>query len=102
MIEIELPADVAADLAKYVRWLEVSEGMSTEDAREATVEFALRSVFKRDRLWQEWRRNDERDVSEQAPTPATTRPAQATAPSPSLPPVSGGRAPGNGTPPASR
>ena len=101
-IEIEMPADVAEDFAKYVRWVEVSEGMSTADARAATVEFALRNVFKRDRLWQEWRRKDERDDPEQAPAPTTTRSAQPAAPSPSLPPQSGGRAPGNGTPAASR
>ena len=101
-IEIEMPADVAEDFAKYVGWVEVSEGMSTADARAATVEFALRNVFKRDRLWQEWRRKDERDDPEQAPASTTTRSAQPAAPSPSLPPQSGGRAPGNGTPAASR
>jgi hypothetical protein len=101
-IEIEMPADVAEDFAKYVRWVEVSEGMSTADARAATVEFALRNVFKRDRLWQEWRRKDERDDPEQAPAPTTMRSAPPAAPSPSLPPQSGGRAPGNGTPAASR
>jgi len=101
-IEIEVPTDVAEDFAKYVRWVEVSEGMSTADARSATVEFALRNVFKRDRLWQEWRRKDERDDPEQAPAPTTTRSAQPAAPSPSLPPSSSGRAPGNETPAASR
>jgi hypothetical protein len=99
-IEIEIPADVAEDFAKYARWLEVSEGMSTADARAATVEFALKNVFKRDRLWQEWRRKDERD-DDQASTPTPSRSAQPTAPSPSLPPPSGGRT-GNGTPAAGR
>jgi hypothetical protein len=100
-IEIEIPTDVAEDFAKYVRWVEVSEAMSTADASAATVEFALRNVFKRDRLWQEWRRKNERDNPEQAPALTTTRAAQPAAPSPSLPP-SAGRAPGNGTPAASR
>ena len=99
-IEIEVGAEAAAELAEYVRWLEVSEGMSAADARATTVEFALRNVFKRDRLWHDWRRKDERDDAEEAP--ATTRPAQPTAPSPSPPPPSGGRVPGNGTPAASR
>ena len=98
MVEIEIPADVAEDFAKYVRWVEVSEGMSTSDARAATVEFALRNVFKRDRLWHEWRRKDERDDGDETPAPASARAAQPAAPSPSLPPPSGGRAPGNGTP----
>jgi hypothetical protein len=101
-VEIEIPADVAEDFAKYVRWVEVSEGMSTTDARAATVEFALRNVFKRDRLWHEWRRKDERDDGGQASTPTPSRAAQPAAPSPSPPPPSGGRVPGNGTPAASR
>ena len=101
-VEIEIPADVAEDFAKYVRWVEVSEGMSTSDARAATVEFALRNVFKRDRLWHEWRRKDEHDDPEEVFAFTTTRASQSVAPSPSLPPPSGGRAPGNGTPSASR
>jgi hypothetical protein len=99
-IEIEVPSDVADDFAQYVRWVEVSEGMSTADARAATVEFALRNVFKRDRLWHEWRRKDERHDDDAAP--ASARAAQPATPSPSPPPPSGGRAPGNGTPAASR
>jgi len=101
-IEIEVGAEAAAELAEYVRWLEVSEGMSAADARATTVEFALRNVFKRDRLWQEWRRKDERHGPKQATAPTTTRPAEPAAPSPSLPPPSGGRVPGNGTPAPNR
>ena len=101
-IEIEVPTDVAEDFAKYVRWVEVSEGMSTADARSATVEFALRNVFKRDRLWHEWRRKDDHGDGDETPTPAAARAAQPAAPSPSPPPPSSGRVPGNGTPAASR
>jgi hypothetical protein len=54
-IEIEVGADAAEELAEYVRWIELSEGMATAEARATTVEFALRKVFKADRLWQEHR-----------------------------------------------
>ena len=58
-VEIEIGAETADELAEYVRWVETSQGMATADARAATVEFALRDVFKRDRLWREWRRKGE-------------------------------------------
>lgn len=68
-VELEIGADAAADFADYVRWVEMSEGMSTADARAATVEFPLRAVFKRDRLWHEWRQKAAAaDVSRQPRT----------------------------------
>ncbi|MFL5307080.1 MAG: hypothetical protein ACJ8F1_17825 [Polyangia bacterium] len=54
-VEIEIGTDAAEELAEYVRWIELSEGMPTAEARTATLEFALRRVFKADRLWQEHR-----------------------------------------------
>lgn len=95
-IEIQLGADAAEDLAEYVRWVEMSEGMSTADATAATVEFALRTIFKRDRLWQEWRRKGERD---QAPASSTARPTPpaGTTSSPPAPTVARGS---TGTSPA--
>ena len=81
-IEIEIGSESAEELAEYVRWVETSEGMSTADARVATIEFALRNVFKRDRLWQEHRRGGEVEPPRQpahAPEPTP-------APSPSRPP----------------
>jgi hypothetical protein len=105
-VEIEISADTAQHLAAYVRWVELSEGMSTADACAATVEFALRNVFKRDQLWHDWRRKDDRGEGEQAAaaaaSPQAPQAAQATAPSPSLPPVSGPRPPNSTTPSASR
>jgi hypothetical protein len=98
-IQIEIGTEAAEELAAYVRWLEVSEGMSTADAQAATVEFALQSVFKRDRLWQEWRRQGDRDDREQvAPVPMAVRSAQPVAASSSLPPPSGTRGSSNATP----
>jgi hypothetical protein len=93
-IEIELAADAAEELAEYVRWVETSEGMSTADARAATIEFALWTVFKRDRLWQQQRhgRNAAEPHGQAAATPGTT-PAVSPSPPPSpprtLPPPAG-------------
>jgi hypothetical protein len=77
-IELEINSEAAAELADYARWVEVSEGMSTAEATATTVEFALRNVFKRDRLWREQRRK-----ADKQPTPAVTGPAR---PAPAAPP----------------
>ena len=88
-VEIEIGTEVAEELGEYVRWVEVSEGMSTADARAATVEFALRNVFKRDRMWKDRRRKGEAEETLAATT--TLRSAQPATPTPSLPPPSGAR-----------
>ena len=84
-IEIEVGAEEAQELAEYVRWVEASEGMSTADARAATVEFALRNVFKRDRLWQERRRAGE--AADRPPRRASAPDVPAAIPSSLPPPV---------------
>ena len=82
---MELPmADATADeLKEYVRWVELSSTVTTKDALFATVDFALRDVFRRDRLWQEQRRKAVR-----AEASATEGPTQSAPPPPtaSLPP----------------
>jgi hypothetical protein len=87
---MELPmADATADeLKEYVRWVELSSTVTTKDALFATVDFALRHVFRRDRLWQEWRRKAVR------PEASATAPTQPSPPAPSAPlppPVSSAR-----------
>lgn len=97
-IEIEIGADAGEELAAYVRWVELSEGMSTADARAATVEFALRNVFKRDRMWQQRRRREQPDDRERSASPPIPhRAAPAAAPSPSLAPPSGHASSGTST-----
>jgi hypothetical protein len=86
-IEIEMAAETVEELAEYARWIELSDGMSTVDATAATVEFALRRVFRQDRLWQQHRRGGGRAVAVSEPTPAV--PGRSSA-SPSLPPPSVG------------
>lgn len=87
---MDLPmADATGDeLKEYVRWVELTSAVTTNDALFATVDFALRDLFRRDRLWQEQRRRPGRP---QPSTVAETQPAPATPPSSSLPPVSSGR-----------
>ena len=81
-MELPLADGTADELKEYVRWVELSSTVTTKDALFATVDFALRDVFRRDRLWQEQRRNAARAEA------STTEPTQSAPPSPtaSLPP----------------
>ncbi len=55
-VTLEISEGAADELAEYARWVELSSSVATKDALFMTVDFALRDVFKRDRLWQERRR----------------------------------------------
>jgi hypothetical protein len=88
-IEIEMSEATADELREYARWVELSSSVATKDALAKTVDFALRDVFKRDRLWQERRRKGAESTS--LPMPAA--PAPATSSSPSLPPPTNGTRP---------
>ena len=55
-IEVALPASTAAPLAEYVAWVQLCSGKSADEAMTVTVDFALREVFRRDRLWRDERR----------------------------------------------
>jgi hypothetical protein len=59
-IEIELPEGTADELNEYARWVEISSTVTTADALSRTAQYALREVFRRDRLWQERRRGGDR------------------------------------------
>jgi hypothetical protein len=84
-IEIELPEATADELKEYARWVELSSSVATKDALFKTVDFALRDVFKRDRLWQDWRRKGA--AAEPSRTPKTPAPVSPRASS--LPPPNG-------------
>src|SRR5258708_37534925 len=87
-VEIEMPEATADELNDYARWVELSSSVATKDALFKTVDFALRDVFRRDRLWQERRRKAVRgEASETAPTQPAPPSASASLP----PPVSSGR-----------
>jgi hypothetical protein len=80
-LEIEITETTASDLKEYVRWVELSSSLTTAEAISKTVDFALRKVFQRDRLWQEGRRGSAR--ANGAPdTARTSSPAPASLPPP--------------------
>jgi hypothetical protein len=87
-MELPLADGTADELKEYVRWVELSSTVTTKDALFATIDFALRDVFRRDRLWQEQRRKG--GETEPSPTPKTP---SAASPSASLPPPNGTAAP---------
>jgi hypothetical protein len=100
-IEVELPDATAEELNEYARWVELSGSMATKDALFATVDYALREVFRRDRLWQERRRKGAESTL--VPMPGAP-PLATTSTSPTLPPpTNGARAvPTPATPPGGR
>jgi len=78
-VTLELSDSAAAELAEYALWVEQCSGATTSEAKFKTVDFALREIFRRDRVWQAKRRA----VSE----PAPAKPATVVAPSPAVRPV---------------
>jgi hypothetical protein len=85
--EIELTTDTASEFAEYAAWVEMSSSLSTADAKSTTVEFALRDLFRRDRVWRELQSAAARRSPASAPVPASVAARPAAAPSPSLPPA---------------
>ena len=83
-VTLEISERVEEELAAYTRWVEKSSGISANEAKFKTVDFALREIFRRDRVWQGERRAP--------PEPAKAAPAAMPAPRsaagtpPSLPP----------------
>jgi hypothetical protein len=77
-VELEIAEGTADELREYALWVEQSLAVGTKDGLFRTVDFALRDVFRRDRLWQEQRkRGDQRE--------SATAPKAAPAPAPSAP-----------------
>lgn len=102
-VSFEISDRAAGELAEYTQWVEECSGMTASQARFKTIDFALREVFRRDRVWQSKRRKaPQPEPIVSAPT-VTTGPAArpVASPPPSLPPpaprdprVSGGTEPG--------
>jgi hypothetical protein len=78
-IEVALPITTVETLTEYVAWVQRCGDKTVDAATTATVDFALRELFRRDRLWRDERRIPER-------TPPTKPPAT---PPPALPPPAG-------------
>jgi hypothetical protein len=87
-VSLEIGERTAELLADYTRWVEKSAGISANDARFKTVDFALREIFRRDAVWQAERRVSSEPAraaaSVTSSSPLAPRPAAAAPPS--LPP----------------
>jgi hypothetical protein len=78
----------AGELVEYARWVQQCSGTTPSEAKFKTVDFALREIFRRDRVWQAKRRAaPEPEPAKAAPAVApSSAPRPAAATSPSLPP----------------
>jgi hypothetical protein len=85
-VEVELADTTAEELKEYARWVELSSSLTTNDAAFTTVDYALRELFRRDRMWQERKREPER---KDAAAPERKEPAASAAVPPRLPPPNG-------------
>ncbi|HVZ86433.1 MAG TPA: tyrosine-type recombinase/integrase [Polyangia bacterium] len=74
-VTLEISERANAELTEYTRWVEQCSGMPANEARFKTVDFALREIFRRDRVWQTKRRPSPQATA----TPSATVP---TAPAP--------------------
>lgn len=87
-VTLEISERAASELADYTRWVEQWSGIAANEARFKTADFALREIFRRDRVWQA----KQRGAAEPEPVKAapavtpTAAPRPGAAPSPSLPP----------------
>ena len=83
-VTLEISDRVEEELAAYTRWVEKSSGISANEAKFKTVDFALREIFRRDRVWQAERRAPA-EPAKAAPV-VTPGPRPAAATPPTLPP----------------
>ena len=88
VVEVQINSDTARELAEYAAWVESSGALTTSDATFKTVEYALREVFRRDRVWQDWRRTRERQKGAEASLKTETAPLPQPAARPVAHPVS--------------
>lgn len=92
-VTLEISELAAEELAEYTRWVEKWCGIAANEAKFKTVDFALREIFRRDRIWQAERRGPSEPAKA---TPAVTAPA---APTVTAPPAAAPR-PAAATPPS--
>jgi hypothetical protein len=85
-VTFEISERAAEELAEYVRWVEKCSGITSGEARFKTVDFALREIFRRDRVWQS-EKHAPSEPAKAAPVVTPTHlPRPAAAPPPSPPP----------------
>ena len=85
-VTLEISERVEEELAAYTRWVEKSSGISASEAKFKTVDFALREIFRRDRVWQAERRAPPEPAKAAPVATPSTAPRPAAATPPSLPP----------------
>lgn len=86
-VTLEISERAAEELVRYTRWVEKCSGITSNDARFKTVDFALREIFRRDGVWQAEKRAPSEPAKAAAPAVApAAAPRPATATPPSLPP----------------
>jgi hypothetical protein len=95
-VTLEISERAAEELVEYTRWVEKWSNVGAARGEVQDDRFALREIFRRDRVWQAQRRKP----PELAPTPASASPPAPPAgssqtPSSSLPPPSGPRTAAN-------
>jgi hypothetical protein len=71
-LEVAIPESTAKTLAEYTAWVRQCRDMSSEEATTSTIDYALREVFRRDRLWRDRRRKGEETTDATRPPAATT------------------------------
>jgi hypothetical protein len=86
--EVELTTAITSEFGEYTAWVETSSSLNTADAKSTTVEFALRELFRRDRVWRE-RQAAMASPASTTSAAVTSHPAPS---SPSLPPSPSGTA----------
>ena len=94
-IEVAIPEGTAKVLAEYTAWVRGCRDMRPEGATTATVDYALRELFRRDRLWRDRQRSPQSKGAAVPPAAPAATPRLPTAipehrPLPG-PPVPGGR-----------
>lgn len=82
-VRLPLPAGTAAMLTEYVAWVRECGDMNAEEATTKTVDFALRDVFRRDRLWRRRKTVDQHHPSASPPTKDARQTIPASPPPPS-------------------
>ena len=82
-VELEIGDRTVEELKEYVRWVERSSAVEGRDALFKTADFALRDLFRRDRLWQERRKRRDNGDHRELPT----APQALTSPAPMPPPL---------------
>jgi hypothetical protein len=86
-IEAEVEESTADKLREYPRWVELSSAVTMADAFSRKEQYALREVFRRDRLWQERRKTGKQPDAAAGKTTPQSLPTS----SPSLPPAPAAR-----------